>query len=273
MVAPTKPQILSYGGGVQSVAMAILVATGELPRPDLIVMADTGREATPTWRYLSTVVGPLLAEHDLRVEIAGRELAKVDLYSHEGKVLMPMFQKRKDGTMGKLKTFCSTEWKRYVVMRYVSAWLKDRGLQKRGRGVDVWMGFTIDEIDRVKRSPKAWFWRVYPLIGFLESSAFGESSYPVLSRSNCKDIIRAHGLPIPQKSACWMCPYRSNAEWRELRESDPGDFARAEQLEEDLRRDDPHIYLHSQGVRLGLVDFGSPEEAEAEQCNLGFCMT
>ena len=36
--------VWSYGGGVQSVAMAIMVANGMLKRPECIVMADTGRE-------------------------------------------------------------------------------------------------------------------------------------------------------------------------------------------------------------------------------------
>ena len=41
----------SYGGGTQSVAIAVLVARGRLPRPELIVMADTGHERQRTWEY------------------------------------------------------------------------------------------------------------------------------------------------------------------------------------------------------------------------------
>ncbi len=40
--------IWSYGGGVQSAAIAVLVLRGELPRPERAVMADTSREASAT---------------------------------------------------------------------------------------------------------------------------------------------------------------------------------------------------------------------------------
>lgn len=34
--------VWSFGGGVQSAAIAVMVVKGVLPRPDLIVIADTG---------------------------------------------------------------------------------------------------------------------------------------------------------------------------------------------------------------------------------------
>jgi hypothetical protein len=44
--------VWSFGGGVQSWALAVLVAQGRLPRPDYTVIANTKREATETWEYL-----------------------------------------------------------------------------------------------------------------------------------------------------------------------------------------------------------------------------
>src|SRR5205823_5953839 len=44
--------VLAYGGGTQTVGMCLLVGTGSLPRPDRIVMADTGREVRSTFAYL-----------------------------------------------------------------------------------------------------------------------------------------------------------------------------------------------------------------------------
>lgn len=52
--------VLSYGGGVQSVAMCVLAATGRLPSPDHIVFADTGREIPSTLEYRATVMDPYL---------------------------------------------------------------------------------------------------------------------------------------------------------------------------------------------------------------------
>ena len=42
-----KPIVWSFGGGVQSVAILVLVAEGKLPKPECVVMSDTGREFVP----------------------------------------------------------------------------------------------------------------------------------------------------------------------------------------------------------------------------------
>jgi 3'-phosphoadenosine 5'-phosphosulfate sulfotransferase (PAPS reductase)/FAD synthetase len=102
--------VLNYGGGRQTVAICLLIAKGILPKPDRIVMADTGRENPTTFEYLDKYVQPLLREHGMQVEIAPRSLAKVDLHSHKGDLLIPAFTKT-----GKLSAFCSGEWKRDVV--------------------------------------------------------------------------------------------------------------------------------------------------------------
>jgi hypothetical protein len=52
--------VWSYGGGTQTAAIAVLILQGKLPKPDIAVMADTGREIQSTWDYLYTVVQPAL---------------------------------------------------------------------------------------------------------------------------------------------------------------------------------------------------------------------
>ncbi len=103
----SRTQVLSYGGGKQSVAMCLLVAQGKLPRPDHIVIANTGREAQSTWDYLGTHVQPMLAEVGLKVEVAPHSLATVDLYGHNGDLLMPAFTTQ-SGKPGALPTFAAT---------------------------------------------------------------------------------------------------------------------------------------------------------------------
>ena len=107
--------ILSYGGGRQTVAICVLIARGLWPKPDRIVIADTGRENPMTWAYLSAHVRPLLALLGLTVEIAPHSLSMVDMYAHNGDLLLPVFTQT-----GKLPTFCSNEWKSRVVTRYLS---------------------------------------------------------------------------------------------------------------------------------------------------------
>jgi hypothetical protein len=95
--------VWSYGGGTQSCAIAVLVAQGKLPKPDLAVIADTGREASETWEYLEAHIQPLLKTVDLEVEVAPHSLATVGLYGKNGDLLIPAFT----ANGGKLPTFCS----------------------------------------------------------------------------------------------------------------------------------------------------------------------
>jgi hypothetical protein len=247
-------QVLSYGGGVQSVAMCVLVARGVLPRPDFIVIADTGREAQSTWDYLADTMQPYLIMNGLRVQIAPHSLATVDLYSHQGDVLMPLHT-----STGQLRTYCSVEWKKRVRNR----WLRAQGVQQ----ADIWIGFTLDERHRATlKEERKWTTIRYPL---LELN---------LTRQDCLNIIAAAGLREPAKSSCWMCPHRGNADWRHLRDNYPDDFQRAIALDEELRdaapletAGDDRIWLHRDRVPLSEADIESDDRRVNRQCGMGMC--
>ena len=119
-----RPVIWSYGGGVHSAAIGVLVLRGELPRPERVVMADTSREASATWAYLDEVVQHALMEAGLRVEMAPHSLATKDVLSTDGKPLMPVYtrqagDRQRSGRVGRMRNFCLGKQKRDVVRRYV----------------------------------------------------------------------------------------------------------------------------------------------------------
>jgi len=239
--------ILSYGGGIQSVAMCVLVASGRLERPDAIIAADTGREMPTTWEYLERHARPLMATVGLEIHRAGHELATVDIYSHNGSLLIPAFTKN-----GKLTSFCSGEWKASVVQRYASRVL---GVAPKNRV--QWIGFSLDE----KRRVKGFDGRRYPLIELM------------LTRRDCEQIIRDAGLPLPSKSRCWMCPHQRNEEWREVRER-PELWQQAIALEQEIHEADERggVWLHGSRQPLAdapIDDDGGPDIVR--QCGLGLC--
>jgi hypothetical protein len=190
------------GGGVQSIALCVLVREGILPRPDLVVIADTGREKSTTWRYLHEVAQPYLDPVGVKIEIASHDLAAKDMYSTGGLPLIPAYTKE-----GRLPTYCSVEWKRRVVNR----WLRARGVKE----CDLWIGFSVDEVGRVSEKDSVkWCRQQFPLIDRM------------INREMCRGIIRNAGLPIPQKSRCFACPHQNEDEWREV-QSDAEDWAKA----------------------------------------------
>lgn len=250
------PTILNYGGGIQSVALCVLIARGVQPRPDHIVIADTGYEVASTWHYLEQHTQPLLASIGLAVEVAPHSLSRYNLTDRHGGLLIPAHT-----STGQLRLFCSANWKRDVVNR----WMQE---EHSIRDMEKWIGFSLDERRRAKLRPERQGIAIrYPLIEL------------ALTRSDCKTIILSAGLPLPQKSRCWFCPHQSNEEWRALRDtSPPADWGRACAFDEDWRdampyeaADDSRIWLHRSRVPLSAADLSRDGLGDDGQCGLGMC--
>lgn len=245
--------ILNYGGGRQTVAMCILIVDGLLERPDRVVIADTGRENPSTWEYLDQFVQPLLAQVGLTVEVAPRALATVDLYGHNGDLLVPVYTEK-----GKLSAYCSTEWKSRVLQRYLAADCPPRDRVH-------WIGFAYDERRRVKASRDV---LRYPLIE------------RVLAKADCRAIIERAGLPLPAPSSCVMCPHKSNTQWRSIRDDYPEAWRQACAIDAELREQDifagnSGVWLHASRVPLAEADIDDDDRRDGavngRQCALGMC--
>lgn len=246
----------SFGGGVQSAAIAALIARGDLPRPDLAVIADTGREAETTWAYLKQVVAPALSPLGVCIEIAEHSLATVDLYSANGTLLIPAYTGEAGGEReGQLPGYCSVEWKRRVVRR----WLRARNV----RDCELWLGISLDEAGRAKGADVGWIEHRFPLIE------------RHLRRADCLRLVAEAGWPAAPKSSCWMCPYRGPKEWAALTS---GDRERASRFDAEIRERDPKVYLRRDLRPLEAVEPAPagpdlPLFGEVAHCDSGYCWT
>jgi hypothetical protein len=239
----------SCGGGTQSAAIAALIIQGRIEKPDAAVMVDTEREKSQTWRYLHTVLQPALSAAGVTLQVVPKgDFATVDLYGKNGDLLLPVYTA--DG--GKLGGFCSNEWKRRVIMR----WCRAQGFT----AVQNWLGYSLDEVKRVKAQSEQWFQPWYPLIELR------------LRRADCVNIVEAMGWPTPPRSACWMCPHMTNEEWRHLRETDPADFQKAIVLDQLVRDEDSNAFIHRSGMPLADADLGADDvQGELFGCDSGQC--
>lgn len=244
-------QVWSYGGGTQTAAIAALVIEGVLPRPDLIVMADTGREKTATWEYLERVVQPALTQVGLKVEIVPSELKKHDLYGSNGDLLPPMWTTQNGH--GQMRAFCSNEWKRRPVLRF----LKILGIESCVN----WLGISSDESHRQRPSAEKWVKHWYPLV---------ERG---VSRDRCYSIVKAMNWPEPPKSSCWMCPHMRDSQWKSMRDSQPADFEKAVKLEREIRVTDPHAWLTKHAKPIETLSFGDDQSGLFDGCGSGVCWT
>jgi hypothetical protein len=239
--------VWSYGGGTQSIGIALLVRQGRLPRPDRVVIADTGYEFKKTWEYTEQYVSPMLAEMGLTIEIAPHSLAMVDLYSEKGEVLIPAYDATKvdaNGNHAKLPTYCSNEWKTRVVRRYIG------GASANPNGIVMWLGMSIEELGRVKKSRLNWCKNHWPLILDVPKT-----------RNECRDMILAAGLALPIKSRCMICPHQPDDEWIEVRE-EPEEWQRAIQTDEQIYASHG-LRLHRSGNPLSEVEL-MPSQPHAQ---------
>jgi hypothetical protein len=88
------------------------------------------------------------------------------------------------------------------------------GQPPAGVWAEQWIGFSTDEIGRVSNRG---------------DTRYSRSRYPLLelnmSRQQCIDYLNTRGWGDVVKSACLGCPFKNNAEWRRLRDTDPEGWA------------------------------------------------
>jgi hypothetical protein len=100
----------------------------------------------------------------------------------------------------------------------------------------MWLGMTIDEIQRVKPSQKGWVDNVYPLVD------------AGLTRAWCEAYLKTCDIR-PTKSACSFCPYRSRESWKMLA---PADLQAAIEYDRTIRhaREGLLCYVHRDLIAL-----------------------
>jgi hypothetical protein len=236
-----------------------LIKRGDLPRPEAACMVDTNRERSSTWRYVDAVIRPELAALGVPFTVIDRSrYATKDLLGGEDgeSVLLPLYTNQIGES--KLPEFCSGEWKREVVVRWARqqpGWFE--------RGVDCWLGITHEERHRRGKRPRLqWFQPSYPLLDRCPSHV-----------SRVYDLCQEFGWPDPVRSCCWMCPNMRNAEWRDLRDTSPGEFAQACDLDDWARTVDPCGFVHNSRVPLRMADLDTPEPPGlfGGGCSSGMC--
>jgi hypothetical protein len=269
----------SYGGGVQSTAALVLAAQGRLGEPPpVFLFCNVGddSEYPPTLRYYAEHAQPYAHAHGIRlhelwrVVNRGPHQGRETLYgrlTRPGSRSLPIPVRMPDtGAPGTRS--CTADFKIAVVAR----WLREHGATPERPAV-TGLGISVDEVHRARSdSGIAWQRLWYPLLELR------------LRRSDCAEVIRRAGLPVPPKSACWFCPFHRPEEWRRMKRAEPELFARACDLEAQLiarRRAlgrDP-VYLSRFGRPLGEafaadqgVLFDPNPSADLDACEAGYCM-
>lgn len=271
-------RVFSFGGGVQSTAVAVLVKRKEL-LVDTFIFANVGEDSEnpETLRYVAEVVRPYLMRHNLsfvEVRKKGETLRETVMNPQRRSVVIPAYR-RTERTTSIQRRNCTNDWKIEPVTKWISR-------RYTGQHVQVGLGISTDEVHRVRDRlwhdkdgrRKLGFWRQrwYPLIELN------------LSRQDCVAIIEKEGLPVPPKSSCYFCPFMRRAEWATLRAENPELFDKAVELETAMNNKglEGVFRLHRTPSWLPLEE-GIPTstplplpldtEEGGEPCDTGVCFT
>jgi hypothetical protein len=227
--------VISLGAGVQSSAMALMAAAGEIePMPLAAIFADTTYEPRAVYEWLDWLEKQLpfpvyrAKAYENRRGIFQRGHTQIPVYSDRG------FGKRQ----------CTSNWKIIPIYRKCREVLDSVGKCLPDGAVTLWIGISLDEVMRMKSSQENWIRNRWPLID------------KRISRQGCLLWMAQNGFPKPPRSACVFCPYKSDAEWRETRK-DPEQMLVVRKVEAVLPEGE---YLHRSKQPVDQVDLSTMED-------------
>ena len=239
-----------------------MAAKGEItPMPDFAVFADTQAEPQSVYDWLDWI------EKELPFpvyRVTKGDLTKDSLKVHQRKDgsgervnnLIPAFGILPNGTKtAAIGRKCTNDYKILPMLKHI----KEKCGVTRGQKeitVTQWIGISWDELQRMKDARFPWTQHRWPLIE------------KRMTRRDCLEWMSRNGYPEPPRSACYYCPFHSDAEWRRLRDENPVEFRLALEFDKLLRmthryhnkRLNMEVYLHNSCKPLDEIDFDSDEQ-------------
>ena len=198
---------VSYGGGVNSTALGVILCEGYLKlfpghptfEPFEFLFADTGDEKPETYSYIEHQFKPYLAKHGKHLHVCRDKESVLERWERLGVVGSRV-----------LRT-CTSHAKIRPMQRY---------RRERDQSPIALVGIDAGEIQRAKGSLPPNDPVRYPLVEL------------GIKRDECKEIIQRAGLCLPIKSGCWHCPFARKREVLDLAKNRPDLMLRIIELEE-----------------------------------------
>ena len=268
-------RILNLGAGVQSTTLALMGAKNwyywscsePLAYPkvgliDLALFADTQGEPKAVYTHLEWLKP--ICEKWFPVLTLSRGSLSENLMNGVNKwggkfIDIPAFTSF-GGVSGQVKRQCTHDYKTEVIAQHIRREVlglaPGRPVPKE-TGITQLLGLSYDETARIIRV-KARFqttpWDVAFPLWEME-----------MTRGGCKTWLKKwHPDRTIPRSACVYCPYHTNAEWRDIKNS-PEDWAEAVRIDEGIRQHDAQFFLHRSCKPLGAVDLRENDEKTGQQ--------
>lgn len=232
---------------MQSTAMYFMSSLGDLPRADYAIFADPGAEKDETYDLLDYCKKwaeenngiPIVVNNDKNLykdimngtNSTGQRFASIPAFSEHG---------------GITRRQCTREYKIAPVIKSART-LHGLKPRQRMKPTEMWLGISMDEMQRMKESQ---FYNV-------------EYKYPLiekrLRRVDCLRYLKEKSFPKPERSACVFCPYQTNKEWAKIQENKKY-WGISIKIDKQIRNlsqkgEKDRLYLHNYKKPLEDIDF------------------
>lgn len=254
-VEGVKLRVGSLGAGIQSTTLVLMAEHGEIgPKPDYWLYAPVGdaratREHLKWLAYSNVTTVPIVELDDPEITLRRAIQNRVEQNGQRGISIPAYLSGKKDGQD---RRQCTREFK---TDRLTAKQRELMGYKPRQRipsgSCEVWIDYSTDEVVRAGAAFDPWVVHRFPLIEMR------------MTIGDCVAWLERHGYPVPPRSKCTFCPYRTNAEWRWLKDNEPDNWVDAVEIDR-LIRETPGMraksYLHVNRVPLDQVDLSTDEE-------------
>lgn len=233
--------VISLGAGKQSTYMLLNALEQRFSKlPDFAIFSDTGCEPSYVYRYIDWLKSYCRNHYNFNIITvsAGNLIEDVSEYIAGRRQRVAMLPLRLEMN-GMVMRQCTMDYKIAPLRKYLQS---VRGKEK----VRLWIGISLDEIERIKESPIKYIEHYYPLIE------------EKISIDQIVNWFKVRNLPEPGKSACLICPFHSWGYWSLLKTFQREEFEKACEFD-DLIRNYPGLkrkaYLSNQLKPLRDIDF------------------
>lgn len=275
-------RILNLGAGIGSTTVYLLAMDGLIDSFDVAIFADTQGEPKSVYRHLQWMQEQEAKGGPPIIVVSRGNLAEnlINGVNSDGKgrkkgrfVSIPAYTKTPAPSRGQTTRQCTNEYKVNVVEKVIRQSLfnlKPRQRMPAGKQVVQLFGLHDDEAGRIKRVSNRF-----------RSHPWAECEFPLAqigwTRARCVEYLTKRVPHQVPRSACLFCPYRSDREWKHLRDTEPDSFAEAVRIDHAIR--DPQsawavglqsaLYLHRSCLPLDQVDIDSGAAREEERLRKG----
>ena len=232
-----------------------------VPSFDFAVFADTGAEPKSVYDCLDNVRSKV----SYPVVTYMHKDGLLDAVTNPGSDkfgAIPAFIQNSDGSVGMLRRQCTKEYKLNAIVSCMRSHLGYKPRQRVTHSVNMFIGISKDEMQRMATPLTSWITNHYPLVDM------------GWRRSHCTAYLASRWTHDVGKSACTFCPYRDNRSWREMKNNDQDSWEQACLVDESIRsgysRTDGDLFLHRSARPLAEVDFDAILARDDDQVEFGF---